>query len=160
MSSGSNSFSKYLPGPPDLLGYMLGFIVLWLLYTGYDAARVLFANAGGALEKPKAVVSEVPEAKPTVAEASIGSEIVQKLDSAKENLTKKFDGESTWSGKLNVLNGEINKAVSYTSGSIQDIIEGREESPEDEKKAFPSLTSSGRKPVEKKEASTQPFDTF
>ena len=108
---------SFVPEAPDYLGYILGLMLVWLIYTGYNSAV-------GAMQEPIAKISEHAETiketvevfttveQPAVSETS---SVEQPLANEPIETEKQSRG---WWGKLDLINLGITHAVEYVADSI------------------------------------------
>lgn len=103
-----------LPKLPDLVGYVLGLLLIWLGYTGYQ----LVAKA---MEKPIATISqEAGSFKATVEELAAGRPVPESEASAGAPVAQvpEVKQSGSWSYRLEKVNNVVNQASQYVAGSI------------------------------------------
>lgn len=151
----SEKGSLNLPQLPDLFGYVFGFLLIWLFFTGVQASRLCVSGAAILQHIPtKSAAVEVKQEPPSAKqheEKKISAKELAAAAAAKIGVGKDQD----WTDKLNILNSGINKAVSITSDSLHGLLKGdtgEESAPSSSPK--PGTTDDKKIPIR------EPFEHF
>lgn len=105
---------SFMPQIPDYLGYVLGLLIVWLVYTSYNSAVET-------VREPIAKISEqAVELKETVEVYAETAKAEQAIKSPAGGIVEEED-EGFWLSKLELLNTAISWAADYVSNSLQDM---------------------------------------
>lgn len=112
------------PQIPDYLAYVLGFLLLWLVYTSYRSAVELAREPVAKIAAQAEVLKDKVEQITTTTAANIPEVTVpSEVEVAAANVQPPAVArEKGWYGKLEVVNRWITWATEYVSDSLQEAL--------------------------------------
>lgn len=106
---------SFMPQIPDYLGYVLGLLIIWLVYTSYNTAVET-------VREPIAKISKQAVAiKKTVVEYAETTKAEKSLTPATSELESEEEEVGFWYRKLELINSAISWAVDYVSNTVQEM---------------------------------------
>jgi hypothetical protein len=138
----------FMPSLPDCLGYILGFCLIWLVYTGFGSVLGILRDPNSVLLSMRQEVRDVKQAVVTVSQPApekVMPTPIAAISSAlsgdglrKEEISQAV---SKWMS-LDGINSNINKATQAIPNLIDEIMSGEEDEKSDSKKDKKKLTNS------------------
>ena len=106
---------SFMPQIPDYLGYVLGLLIVWLVYTSYNSAVET-------VREPIAKISEqAVELKETVEVYAETAKAEQAIKNPPSEVLDDGEDQGFWISKLELLNTAISWAADYVSNSLQEM---------------------------------------